>query len=531
MKLIKFNSVKLAIIVSVIYSITRVLLVNSLSYLVVDNVYILLRNGIIIIFIYIVNAIIMAMNEKCKAVSAYYVKRQLNSRIDKYYEKILFTDFHSKTVGERANTYVSHVSKIVNLTLYRIISIIFNFSLIFFILFSLYLIHPFIFLLGIGLAIVLWIVQRQFDNKLSKYVILSQNESENFLKKITEILLGYSVFVENTAFRRFKIKSEMASERYANSIAEVDIFAGRISAVLTFISHFFTVISTICLSYLVIRGKISAGFLLSVIGLIPMLGDALETVISERAFYKSGKDLYAEKFENIGEEYDEKFTKPFISMKDEGTSFVLPSITTKKIKTIEIHNLSVKYGDKVIHYKDILLEAGKKYALVGKSGCGKSTLLKTIIGEICDYEGDVVINGKVKDKEQMMFDYIAYVNQNVFLFNESLRDNINLDNDNVMVGNLLKKVDFEDLSLDEEISENGKNLSGGQRQRIALARALARNKKILFLDEITAALDSESSQFIEDMILDDDSMVVIITHKLSEKTRKKLDYVIDLSQT
>lgn len=103
MKLIKFNSVKLAILVTIVYAVTKVLLLNSLSYLLVDNVNELLRNGSIVIALYILSALSMSLNERCKAVSSYYVKRQLNSRIDNYYEKTLFSDFHKKTVGERAN--------------------------------------------------------------------------------------------------------------------------------------------------------------------------------------------------------------------------------------------------------------------------------------------------------------------------------------------------------------------------------------------------------------------------------------------
>ena len=529
MKLIKFNSVKLAILVTIIYAIAKVMLLNSLSYLFVHNVGDLLRRGIIVIALYVFSAFAMSLNERCKAVSSYYVKRQLNCRIDNYYEKILFTDFHTKTVGERANIYVNNVSRVVNLTLNRLISIVFNISLIVFILFSLYRIHWAMCVIGLTLALILWLVQKGFERKLSEYIIFSQNESENFLKKITEILLGYTDFVENSAFSKFKTKSEKASERYANSISKTDIYAGNISSVLTFISNLFTVIAIICLSYLVITKGISAGFLLAVIGLMPMLGDALETVISEKSFYKSGKDLYNEKFNNIEETYDERFTKPFIKRNADITSKNISESNGRNIEKIEIHNLSVMYDDRVIKYKNILLEAGKKYAIVGKSGAGKTTLLKTILGELNDYSGEILINGVAKDKDEVLFNDIAYVRQDVFLFNESLEDNIKLSNDSADVDKLLNKVDFLELSPEQELSENGKNLSGGQRKRISFARALARNKKVIFLDEVTAGLDAKASQYIENMILEDDALVVMISHNLTEETKSKLDYIIDLS--
>lgn len=80
----------------------------------------------------------------------------------------------------------------------------------------------------------------------------------------------------------------------------------------------------------------------------------------------------------------------------------------------------------------------------------------------------------------------------------------------------------------QELLENGKNFSGGQRQRVAIARALAREKKILFMDEATANLDARSSQKIENMVLDSDKTVVLITHKLTDETRERLDRVIKL---
>ena len=80
-----------------------------------------------------------------------------------------------------------------------------------------------------------------------------------------------------------------------------------------------------------------------------------------------------------------------------------------------------------------------------------------------------------------------------------------------------------------KISENGKNLSGGQRQRIALARAIAQKKQVLFLDEATANLDPKTAQFVEDYVLSQDWTVVMITHKLTDATREKLDEVIDIA--
>ncbi|MBE6049953.1 MAG: ATP-binding cassette domain-containing protein [Clostridium sp.] len=79
------------------------------------------------------------------------------------------------------------------------------------------------------------------------------------------------------------------------------------------------------------------------------------------------------------------------------------------------------------------------------------------------------------------------------------------------------------------MNENENNLSGGQRQRIALARILSRKKKILILDEATANLDLKTAEFIEDFVLDSEYMVIMISHHLSEKSKRKLDKIYNLS--
>lgn len=139
----------------------------------------------------------------------------------------------------------------------------------------------------------------------------------------------------------------------------------------------------------------------------------------------------------------------------------------------------------------------------------------------------MLADGKVLDKNHNLFSDIAYVNQDTFLFEGTLEENIRLDNGAADVEKLLETVGLH-ADAGQELLENGKNLSGGQRQRVAIARALAREKKILFMDEATANLDARSSQKIENMVLDSDKTVVLITHKLTDETRARLDRVIKL---
>lgn len=193
-----------------------------------------------------------------------------------------------------------------------------------------------------------------------------------------------------------------------------------------------------------------------------------------------------------------------------------------------MENLKILYENKEIAVKDIRFQKGKKYVLTGESGCGKSSLLKVILGEVEDYEGEVLIDGVAKNKGDTLYDTIAYMSQDSFLFKESMAENIKTGNDSAKVEELLERVGMQELGGEYPIEENGKNLSGGQKQRIAFARTLALSKKVLFMDEATANLDANTARMIEGAVLDSDMTVVMITHHLNDEIRQKADEIIDL---
>lgn len=529
MNLYKFNSMKFSIVIAIIYAVSKVLLMDRLSSLVVNDPFQLLKNGFFIMVLYLISAILMALYERSKANSIYYITRQLHHRIDMYYQSLSFPEMNVKSVGEKTGIYMNDTPKIINLTVDRLLSMIFQSALIITILFALYTIHWTMFLVGVISSLVLVAIPSLFQSKLSQYILESQRGKEIFLEKLTEILNGFSAFKENCAFHIFCNQSENASEKYADGVSNADGFAGDISGILTFVSNLSTVVSLLLLSYLVIQNQVKVGTLLSVIGLIPALSDAMSFLVSDKTFYESGKQLYKDKFSEIQDIYNLEFTKPFfrknhvINMMDIAVNKSVP------INNICTKNLCVHYKNKDVKIKDVKFEYGKKYAIIGKSGCGKSTLLKVILGEISEYTGKVYINQREKNPTETLFENIAYISQTVYLFNDTLKNNIIFGSKSCDVRKLLDKVGLKEFNPNMIIEENGKNLSGGQKQRIALARALARNQKVFFLDEITASLDPETSAYIDQVVIEESCMLVIITHKLTNEMKEKLDEIIDLS--
>ena len=181
-------------------------------------------------------------------------------------------------------------------------------------------------------------------------------------------------------------------------------------------------------------------------------------------------------------------------------------------------------------------------AIVGRSGSGKSSLVN-LIPRLYEYDGgEVLLDGKRLDAYRIadLRRQIAYVGQDVRLFNDSIRNNIaygisNKVSEEQIVEAAKQAYAWEFIAempdqLDTEVGERGVLLSGGQRQRIAIARALLKDAPILILDEATSALDTESERYIQHAIehLMENRTTLVIAHRLS--TIEHADHILVMDQ-
>lgn len=289
-------------------------------------------------------------------------------------------------------------------------------------------------------------------------------------------------------------------------------FISRISTYMQWIID--SVLVFMSMLWLLPTGKIEIVTLLIIFNYKSLMYDTVGFFSKLKGYYVNG-DYYAKRvLEVINNNNKEEFgieEKTFINGK------------------ILIENLSFSYEDKkILNNVNMQIESNSLNVLLGSSGSGKSTLFM-LLSRLYDVnEGNIFIdNINIKNMtEQFLRDVVCIVNQEPFIFNDTILNNIKIvkpeaTKEEIENACKLANIHTEILEMangyETQITENGTNLSGGQKQRIEIARAILKDSKIILLDEPTSALDSENQTKLFNILtkLKQNKTIFVIAHKIS----------------
>ena len=270
------------------------------------------------------------------------------------------------------------------------------------------------------------------------------------------------------------------------------------------------------------QGSVTAGTVIAFVNLMNMIVSPIGTIPQYIAQWKAALAL----IDKLAQVLD-------TNIREEGTP-----IPAQLEKGIQLRDVIFGYGEEpVLQGITYHFEAGKRYAIVGASGSGKSTLLNLLMAAHDSYSGEICYDGtELRNiSSESLYELVSMVQQNVFVFNASIRDNITMFREfpKEEVGRAIRLSGLNAL-IEERgegylCGENGSGLSGGEKQRISIARSLLRRSGVLLVDEATAALDAQTAWQVSNSILHLEGLTrIVVTHALDEGLLRQYDGILTL---
>ncbi|MDU5080383.1 ABC transporter ATP-binding protein [Tissierella carlieri] len=375
--------------------------------------------------------------------------------------------------------------------------------------------------IGIGISIISVVLSMAVGKPLQRHEKHRSDLFEGYTSYIKEVLGAFQIIKANNLNEKVKedFYNKSKDIQYKGyTIDKIHTYTLSLQQLVMYSSTFGILIIS---AFMAIRGSITTGAVILIVNNMSRVIFPLMNLAEWFPKIFSVKSLF-EKMDESLKNYDNH--KETMDINEFNNS-------------IEFNDVSFGYENKeVLTDVNLNIVKGEKYLVVGPSGGGKSTLLKLFRKYFNPTNGDILIDGKsLKDiKKASYFNNISNVEQQVFLFEDTLRNNITLykDYSEEEINLAIERAGLKDFvkglqnGLDTMIYDNGKNISGGERSRVAIARGLLSKSDIIFLDEAFASLDSKVAKEIENTLLDLDGVTIVnVSHVIFQETKDKYDKI------
>lgn len=366
---------------------------------------------------------------------------------------------------------------------------------------------------------------------LSRYGRLENKAKRKQYKLINETFRGYAEVEVNDAF-------PLIRERFSEGLKDIASYRVKSNLMQTIPSYLVEIVVVVVVVGMLIFG-IDANnpanvmfigvFSVALLRLLP----TVKSIISSWSAIKATKytrDVVSQIDDACGYKYSYKYSPDS------------EIIFSDAIRASEL-SFSFPSGE-VLHYPPFKIKKGERYGIKGRTGVGKTTLFNLLLGLYFPENGIIEIDGVPLTGEnvEQWHKIVGYVPQDVFISDASVAENValgyepcNIDRERVQ--SVLEQVSLKSFTdslpdgIDTVIGENGNRVSGGQRQRIGIARALYKRAQVLFFDEATSSLDSQTenevNQALESLSIQKKELtIIVISHR--ESTLAFCDNILEI---